>query len=265
MKHDLVTMEIHPAANIFPMMADDEREALIADIKANGLLHPIIVHDGVLIDGRNRRDACLALGIEPRFEELNGTDPVAYILATNVNRRHLSKGQRAMAVAKLYPEGQQGQKGTSLKNHDVDRSYVSQARTVLRFLPEIAHEVMAGKIPLNDAYVSAQRVKEQADGEPKRLQRLRERAPDLADLVEEGRVSLLEAQSLYETRQESERREHLSVIDNFNNLERWEDFFAEGARRTHLVTHLRHADRARAKQLLRRWIDNLTATLEALA
>jgi hypothetical protein len=47
----------------------------------------------------------------------------------------MSKGQRAMAVAKLYPEPQQGKK-TSLKiNEAASGGYVRQARTVLKWLP----------------------------------------------------------------------------------------------------------------------------------
>ena len=53
-----------------------------------------------------------------------------------------------MAVAKLYPESRQGKRGTSSKNDEVNvaSSYVREARTVLRWLPEIADLVMAGKM-----------------------------------------------------------------------------------------------------------------------
>src|SRR5262245_57603060 len=44
----------------------------------------------------------------PRFEELNGMDPIAYILATNITRCHLTKVQRAMALAKLTDDTQRG-------------------------------------------------------------------------------------------------------------------------------------------------------------
>jgi hypothetical protein len=55
----------------------------------------------VLIDGRNRFAACNLAGVEPDFETLpDGIDPVAYILSSNINRRHMNKGQQAMAIAR---------------------------------------------------------------------------------------------------------------------------------------------------------------------
>jgi hypothetical protein len=49
----------------------------------------------------NRSEACRQAKIEPIKEALDeGVDPVAYILSVNVTRRHLSKGQAAMAVAR---------------------------------------------------------------------------------------------------------------------------------------------------------------------
>ena len=91
---------VHPFAARFPMLPDDELQELAADIKANGLKEPIVVDDsGLLIDGRNRREACRIAGIEPAVRRLNGEDPIAFILSRNVTRRHLSKGQRAMAAA----------------------------------------------------------------------------------------------------------------------------------------------------------------------
>lgn len=55
--------KVHPSADVFPMMPDDELDALAADIKANGLREPIAfwgVNKGtpqferLLCDGRNR-------------------------------------------------------------------------------------------------------------------------------------------------------------------------------------------------------------------
>ena len=86
-------------------MTDEELADLAADIKANGLIHPIVVDkDGFLIDGRNRARACEIAGIEPATALFEGDDPRAYVIAANIARRHMSKGQQAMAVAMVYPE-----------------------------------------------------------------------------------------------------------------------------------------------------------------
>jgi ParB-like nuclease domain len=94
------------------VLDDDELEELTFDIKQNGLQQPLVVGelDGnpVLIDGRNRRMACQALGIIPDYVLLDGQDPVTYILSANIHRQHMNKGQRAMAVAKVCKETLQG-------------------------------------------------------------------------------------------------------------------------------------------------------------
>src|SRR5262245_12525413 len=100
---DVFTLQVHSAA-ILPMLPDDEFDELAADIKATGLHLRIVLQGGQLIDGRKRREACRRAGIEPRVVDLSVADPIAYIISTHVVRRHLSKGQRAMAIAKLYPE-----------------------------------------------------------------------------------------------------------------------------------------------------------------
>jgi ParB-like chromosome segregation protein Spo0J len=95
----------HPVADLFPMMTHEELSDLAADIKANGLIHPIVVDKaGVLIDGRNRLRACEIAGIEPAVVVFEGDDTRQYIFASNIARRHMSKGQQAMAVAMVYPE-----------------------------------------------------------------------------------------------------------------------------------------------------------------
>ena len=70
----------------------------------------------------------------------------AYIVSANISRRHLTKGQRAMAMAKLYPEPEKlRRKGSgSVKNTEqVSGEYISHARTVLHWLPVVADQVPA--------------------------------------------------------------------------------------------------------------------------
>ncbi len=94
--------EIHPIANIFPMMSHSEFEALKADIKEHGLRESIVFWKNMLVDGRNRLKACEELGIEPDESELmEETDPVAWVISHNLHRRHLSETQREVVAAKL--------------------------------------------------------------------------------------------------------------------------------------------------------------------
>jgi ParB-like chromosome segregation protein Spo0J len=49
---------IHPLAETFPLMEGTEFDALVTDIKDNGLINPIPVFEDMVLDGRNRLRAC---------------------------------------------------------------------------------------------------------------------------------------------------------------------------------------------------------------
>lgn len=104
-------IKFHPHADIFPLMEGAAFDALVADIKANGLQQEIVLHEGMILDGRNRYRACLAAGCEEttilgRFHardlcpEVDG-DPAAYVLSANIHRRHLTAEQKRELIAKL--------------------------------------------------------------------------------------------------------------------------------------------------------------------
>jgi len=134
------------------MMSDEELSDLAADIKANGLLYPITVDkDGVIIDGRNRARACEIAGIEPATVLFEGDDPRAYIIASNISRRYLTKGQQAMAVAMVYPVPEKGGKGKRSRIQEgldeprkTFQNRLSQARIVFAYSPDLAQAVLAG-------------------------------------------------------------------------------------------------------------------------
>src|SRR5262245_62039527 len=92
---------VHPAANLFPMLPDDELRALAEDIRANGLQQPVVMFGAQLLDGRNRWRACEIAGVEPRLRDWNGDDPIAYVVSLNLKRRHLDESQRAMVAGRV--------------------------------------------------------------------------------------------------------------------------------------------------------------------
>lgn len=96
-------LKVHPAAEIFPMLNAEELEALALDIKANGLQQPIVMWEGLLLDGRNRLAACAICGVEPSFKQYEGNSPVTFVISANIKRRQLDASQRACVAVELEP------------------------------------------------------------------------------------------------------------------------------------------------------------------
>lgn len=161
-------MRIHPAADIFPMMSEDELQELASDIAANGLVHPIIVDDQKqVIDGRNRLAACKIAKVEPTFEQLNGRDPLAYIVSANLNRRNLTKGQQAMALAMIYPDPERGRGKTDAARKGAESASFSyrrlkEARLLLHHSHGLAKDVTAGRLSLDEALAKVDEQKQQS-------------------------------------------------------------------------------------------------------
>jgi len=84
-------------------MEGKELDALVADIKDNGLLEPIIVYEDKIVDGRNRYRACKLAGVTPVFEEWkqNGKSLLGWVISKNLHRRHLNETQRGVVAEKI--------------------------------------------------------------------------------------------------------------------------------------------------------------------
>lgn len=161
----------HEAANIFPLMSDDDLQKLAADIKANGQKNPIILLNGKVLDGRNRALACRIAGVRPDVQPRNAErlgSPVSWVISQNLQRRHLDAGQRAMIAVeaeKLFaieakqrqqmgkeriPDPRQaGQaRDKAAAACDVNPRYVQDAKTVAAKSPEAATKVASGELSL---------------------------------------------------------------------------------------------------------------------
>lgn len=152
--------EAHELANIFPLIEGDEFDKLVDDIKTNGLLNPIVLYEGKILDGRNRFNACLEAGIEPLFVEYDGNSPREYVLSLNLTRRHLTESQRALVSAKLA--NLKGRRKVDESVHfsnaeasnllNVGKTIVKQAKVVLREAPqEDIEAIERGELTVNKA------------------------------------------------------------------------------------------------------------------
>lgn len=101
-----MSFQYHPFALFFPKMSDEERESLKRDIQANGVREPITVWQDQIVDGRNRFECCEELGItctvdRTRLHAATEGEVLAYVVSQNLNRRHMTSGQKAAVVAEL--------------------------------------------------------------------------------------------------------------------------------------------------------------------
>lgn len=104
MKTRIAGFEIHPAANLFPMMTDDEFAELKADIKKHGQIIPIVLYRDLILDGRNRALACDELGLNLKVQNRDEIDdPISWAISANAKRRNLTKGQLAAVAADSLP------------------------------------------------------------------------------------------------------------------------------------------------------------------
>ncbi len=83
----------HPICLLMPSADEDELQNLSDDIRAHGLLDPIVLFEERILDGRNRAAACESAGVAPRYVEFQGSreEALMFVVSHNLKRRHLTK------------------------------------------------------------------------------------------------------------------------------------------------------------------------------
>jgi len=183
MEDDMQKLEPHPLAQMFPAVPPDEMAQIVADIKKHGIIEPIWMYEGKVLDGWHRYQAAIKAGKEPKLREWKGDDPMAFVISMNVLRRHLNGSQRMQIVTraalvehKTIPRGTVGEKRppetgdlTAEQLADqahVSKSYANYALRVEREAPELGDKVIAGQMSLEDANEIIARKERKAAGKP---------------------------------------------------------------------------------------------------
>ena len=105
------TFKPHPVAEAFRPLKRDEYEALLADIRANGVRIPIVVTEDRIVDGVHRYRAATEAGKAcPTMMLPKGADPAEYAKSMNVIRRQMSATDQAKYADRKSEESKQGQK-----------------------------------------------------------------------------------------------------------------------------------------------------------
>jgi hypothetical protein len=155
------SVKFHPLADVFPLMEGEEFDALVADIKANGLREKIDLYEGKIVDGRKRYLALQRLGIDPSADpnkyfrkaiyahtiggeiaphERGNDDRVrAYVISKNIHRRHLTAEQKRDLIAKLVKAQPEKSDRQIAKTAKVDHKTVAGVRSEIEGRGEIPH------------------------------------------------------------------------------------------------------------------------------
>jgi hypothetical protein len=128
----------HELANLLPMIEGREFAELKGDIAKQGILSPIVLFEGRILDGRNRHKAAKEVGhkfVPAEFKEFEGDYAAAeaYVFSTNLLRRQLTNAQKNEVIRTMilkYPKESNRQiaRRCSLNSH----SQVANVRERMR-------------------------------------------------------------------------------------------------------------------------------------
>jgi hypothetical protein len=161
----------HPYGRLFPPMIGDAFTALVKDIEINGQRDPVTIHEKMVLEGWNRVRACVELRRQVKVKLFEGNDPIAFVLSTNLHRRHLDTSQRALIAGKL-PKVDHGGVRTKApigemtieqraKFLNVGTKSVERADKVLeKCLPEIVAAIEQGNLNVGAAEALADKTPE---------------------------------------------------------------------------------------------------------
>jgi ParB-like chromosome segregation protein Spo0J len=137
--HDYVA---HPLAATFPMIEGTPMEELKADIRNHGILEPIRLFQGMILDGRNRYAAGKACGhvfTANDFKEWVGTlaEAEAYVISTNLHRRQLTNAQKQEVIQRMIAKNPTLGDREIARMCGVSHTTVAAARDRLAHSPEV--------------------------------------------------------------------------------------------------------------------------------
>lgn len=204
-------MEIHEYAKIFPPMSEEEFNELVEDIRQNGQLEPIVVYEGKILDGRNRYNACLKLGIKPKMVDYDGENlsPLNFVISKNIKRRHLTASQKAILALEIKPLLAEEAKKRQL----IGLKQFQEGTTVVPFV-----EQREGNEENNDAV--RQKVVEREKGRSdeqagkiigvsreyiRKAEKVKKEAPELVEKIMAGEMNLSEASKEIRKKQRDEK------------------------------------------------------------
>lgn len=202
--------------DLIPPLNEEELKLLEASLVADGCESPLIVWNGVIVDGHNRYAICRKHGIPFSIQEKNFSsrdDAMLWMLRNQLGRRNLNNYQRVELVLKFEPlvksaaeqrmlAGKaanpvptlaQGQTKGKTRDHLSEAAGVSHGtfakakKLVQSADEETKRELRAGKVTVNRAYTEL--LEKEHEGETKICERCKQEKPLSAFSIPSNRRS----------------------------------------------------------------------------
>jgi ParB-like chromosome segregation protein Spo0J len=167
----------HPICLLMPSADEDELQNLTDDIRAHGLLDPIVLFEKRILDGSNRATACENAGVAARYVEFQGTreEALVFVVSHNLKRRHLTKQAIADTLVEAEDFNLQYEFSEPATRPDIKMSAEKPKTASSRDLARAA-----GGAVSREMINATRKVKEKAE-------------PELREAVKRGRIGVQDA------------------------------------------------------------------------
>lgn len=206
--------EFHEVANIFPMMSESEFAGLVEDIRKSGQIEPIWIYQQKIIDGRNRYNACLRIGIEPVVKEWDGKGSlVDFAVSKNFHRRQLNASQRAMVGARIKHIFED-----DAKHRQIEKLKQGEESPLAQKKANGGNDSKAQEKAFEDQGKSSSKAAKLVNSSQSSVEAatrvLRDAIPEVAEAVEKGHVSVTRADTIAKLPKEQQPEILKKVIAN---------------------------------------------------
>ena len=167
----------HPICLLMPSADEDELQNLTDDIRAHGLLDPIVLFEKRILDGRNRAAACESAGVAPLYVEFQGAreEALMFVVSHNLKRRHLTKQAIADTLVEAEDFNLHYELGEPAPHPDIKMSAQTTKTASSRELANAARGAVSREM-IN----ATRKVKEKGE-------------PELREAVKRGRIGVQDA------------------------------------------------------------------------
>lgn len=168
----------HELADLLPMIEGVNFENLKGDVAKNGILEPILLFEGRILDGRNRYRAGKAVGhkfTHANFKTFDGNyaEAEAYVFSTNFLRRQMTNAQKQEVIRKMiekYP-------------NDSNRQIAKRCGITAHSSVGAVREKMNAPSPEQKLFTDFCKTWDEKLSEPHRAEFVKTFAPDIRELL----------------------------------------------------------------------------------